>query len=354
MAVDSLCGLDRFFRFWGINMSSSGSSGGSTTTTQELPSWAQPAAQQLLSQGEALSQAPVPQYTGQTVAGINGTQSGGIAGVTGAATNAQGIASQAQGYTAGLQANPNGFQTSNPYTGNVTASTAATQFADPNGNPALASQIDAGNTAITNQYSNVTAPTTLAQFRNAGAFGGSAQDQATGQQEYQLGQALASNTSNLENNAYNTAAGVAQTNAAQTNAVNLANQSVGTNANATENTLNSNNYNTQQGNILTGLGTTLNANNSAGTLAGQQITAGGVTQQNSQDELNAAYQQFLNQVNAPYQQESTLSSALSGALGSGAGTSISSSTAGTGNTLASALGLGTAGLGVANSASKSG
>lgn len=336
-------------------MSSSGSgSSGTQTTTQELPSWAQPAAQQLLTQGENLSQSPVPQYTGQTVAGLNGTQTGGIAGSTAAATNGQNLAGNASSYAGSLEANPNGYSTSNPYTGNVTASTAADQYADPSSNPALQSEIAAGNTAITNQYSNVTAPTTLAQFRNAGAFGGSAQMEATGQQEYQLGQALSSNTANLENNAYNTAAGVATNVAAQQNQVGEQNQSVGTNAAATENALNSSNYNTQQGNTINALGTATNANNSAGTLASQQTAAGSTQQQNTQDELNAAYQQWENAANAPYAQESTLSSALSGALGSGAGTSVSSQTAGTGNTLGSALGLGSTALGVANSAAKSG
>lgn len=328
-------------------MSSSGS-GGSSTTTQELPDWAQPYAQQLLSTGSNLANSPVPQYSGQTVAGLNSTQTGGIQGVANSAQNQAGAANAANNYAASEVANPNGYQVSNPYTGNVSASTAADSYADPSNNPALASSIAAGNQAITQSYNATTAPTTLAQFRNAGAFGGSAQQQATSNNEYQLGNALSNNTANMENSAYNTAAGVAVNNANQANAVNEENQSVGTNANAATNSLNSSNYYAQQGAINNSLAGATNANAGAATTSGDAINAGGVAQQNSQDQLNAQYQQWYNQANAPYQQESTLSSALSGALGSGAGTSSSSSTAGAGSSLATLLGLGTAGVGAYN------
>jgi hypothetical protein len=324
--------------------SGGGGSGGSSTTTQELPGWAQPYAQELAQRGESLSNTSVPTYGGQTVAGLSGTQQGGIANTQNATQQAQNIGNQAQNWATGVTS-ASGPSISNPYTGNVSASTAANAFANPANNPYLAASVNASNQQITDAYNNSTAPTTLAQFRNAGAFGGSAQDQYTGTQEKQLATSLANNTANMYNGAYNTAAGVASQNAAQQNAVGLANQAVGTNANNAYNQNVSSNYfqNGYLGNAA--IGTAVNANNAYGTNAGALTQAGGLQQQNNQDQLNAMYQQWYNQVNQPYGQLSTLSSALSGSLGSGAGTSVSTSKPGSGSTLGTALGLGQLGLG---------
>jgi len=324
---------------------SSGGSGGSTTTTTELPSWAQPYAQQLLQQGSALSQQSVPQYTGQEVAGLSSTQNAGLNNLNSSANNGQLIANEANGF-AQQQAASSAPAISNPYTGNVTASTAANQYADASNNPYLNSAVNASNQAITQAYNSVTAPTTLAQFRDAGAFGGSAQQQATSNNEYQLGNALSNNTANMENSAYNTAASVASQNAAQQNAVNLSNQAIGTNANNAYNSQLSSNYFNNGYLDNSALQTAASANNTAGSLANTQLTGGATEQQNTQDQLNAAYQQWYNQVNQPYANLSTLSSALSGALGSGAGTSLSQTNPGSSNTLASLLGLGATGAGL--------
>ncbi len=323
---------------------SSPSSGGTTTTKTELPDWAQPYAKQLLERGAALSNQEVPQYNGQLVAGMNGTQTGAISGLTGAAANQAGTATAASNIAQQL-AGGSAYQTSNPFTGNVTASTAANSYADPANNPYLASTVAASNKQITDAYQNTTAPTALAQFRNAGAFGGSAQAQVTGQNEQNLATALSNNTAGMYNSAYNTAANVASQNAAQQNQVNLANQSVGTAANQASNAQNSSNYynwlNAQQA-ALTGAS---NANNASSNLYGNQYAGGAAQQANSQSQLDAAYQQWWNKVNAPYAQLSTLSSALSGALGNGTGTSVTSQSGCSGGLLASLLGAGTAGLG---------
>lgn len=317
--------------------SGGGSSGGTSTTTTDLPSWAQPYASDLLQRGSDLSNTTVPTYTGQMTAGLSGTQQAGLNSVNAAASNAGGLANATS--NAATNAANQGLNVSNPYSGNIQASTAANSFADPSNNPYLANSVNASNQAITQAYNSSTAPQTLAQFRNAGAFGGSAQQQATSNNQYQLGNALSNNTANMYNAAYNTAAGVASQNAQQQNTVNMSNQAIGTNANNAYNqNLSSNYYNT--------LGAAVNANNAYGTTGAGQLTAGGVQQQNSQDQLNSLYQQWYNQVNQPYAQLSTLSSALSGALGSGAGTSVTQQMPGSSNTLGSALGLGQIGAGL--------
>ena len=310
--------------------SGGGGGGGNTTTTQNLPDWAQPYASNLLQRGSDLSNTTVPQYQGQMVAGLSGTQQSGLNNLNSAAGNAVALSNQYAGSS--------GPQINNPYTGNVTASTAANQFANPANNPYLQNTVNAANQQITQAYNNSTAPQTMAQFRNAGAFGGSAQQQATSNNEYQLANALSNNTANMYNSAYNTAAGVASQNAAQQNMVNMGNQAIGTNANNAYNQLRSQNY-FNNGYLQSGL------NTSAGALAGQQMQGGQIQQQNNQDQLNAQYQQWYNNVNQPYAQLSTLSSALSGALGSGAGTSISRQMPGSGNMMGTLMGLGSLGLG---------
>jgi hypothetical protein len=331
-------------------MSSKGG-GGSSTTTQELPEWAQPYAQQLLQRGADLSNQAVPTYNGQMTAGLSDATQAGISGLGSVAGSAQNTSDAAANYYKSLMGS-NGAQISNPFTGNNSAATASSVYSNPGNNPYLAASVDAANSRITDAYSNVTAPTTLAQFRNAGAFGGSAQDQYTGTQQKQLAQALSDNTSGMYNSAYNTAAGIdanlqAQ-NASQTNAVNMANQSVGTSANNAYNSQNSSNYYSNINAILQGLQGATSANTAAGTAAGNLATGGQIQQQNSQDALNSAYQQWYNQVNAPYTQLSTLSGALSGALGSGTGVSTTSQQAGSGNSLATLLGLGATGIGAYN------
>ncbi|MCA7960656.1 hypothetical protein LGM14_24440 [Burkholderia multivorans] len=327
-------------------MADSGGGGGSQTTTTDLPDWAKPYALDLLKRSSDLSKQDIPQYSGQTVADLNQTQTGAIQGLTNAAGNQAGTAAAAMDYYRSLTGNPNGFSISNPFTGNVTASNAAANFADPANNPYLAQTVASSNQAITDAYKNGTAANTLAQFRNAGAFGGSAQQQVTSQNEQNLARALNDNTSSMYNSAYNTAANVATQNAAQQNAVNLANQSVGTAANTAYNSQASQNYQNQQGNILGALGTATGANTATSSLYGNQLTGGTVAQSNDQDRLNALYQQWFNRVNQPYQQLSILSKGLSGALGSGAGITSTTQSGGGGSGMGTLLGLGQLGLGI--------
>jgi hypothetical protein len=328
-------------------MSSGGGGGGSSTTTQELPDWAQPYAQQELQRGADLSNQAVPQYGGQMVAGLTPDQQAGIAQTGQVAGGTQNLANTASNYYQQM-AGGQGYQVSNPFTGNVSASTAANPFMDPSNNPYLAASVAGANQQITDAYSNVTAPTTLAQFRNAGAFGGTAQQQATGAQEKSLADSLSANTANMYGGAYNTAAGVAQNVAQQQNQVGMANQAVGTQAGTAAQQLGEGSYYSNINSILQSLQGATGAQSAAGQAAAGQISAGGIQQQTNQDALNAAYQQWYNQVNQPYQQLSTLSSALSGALGSGAGTAMTQQNPGTANTIGTALGLGQTALGAYN------
>lgn len=287
---------------------SGGGGGGSSTTTQELPGYAQPAAQEILSRGESLSNQAIPQYDGPTYAGMNGTQNNAIQGMVNL-SNSGGVAGQVSGSVANT-ANNGG---NNYGTVNATQATAAQNPYASLNNPYLPQMVNAANQQTTQAYNN-SAMNLNAQFAGSGAFGGSAQQNAVNDANRTLGTTLANNSANIYNNAYNTAASAANTNATLATQASLANQ----NANLQAAGLNSNNYNTAQGRALSaaGLATGLDAD----TLS--QLNAaytGGTAQQTAQqNQYNADYQKWYSNAMQPYEQLGILQSALSGALGQGA------------------------------------
>jgi hypothetical protein len=320
----------------------SGSSGGSSTSTTELPGYAQPAAQQILSTGTQLSQQAIPQYQGQTYAGMNGTQNNAISGMTNLA-NSGGVTGQVAGSVAGM-ANNGG----NNY-GNVSAQQAVAQqnpYASMS-NPYVSQEVNAANQQTTNAF-NANAMNSNAQFAGSGAFGGSAQQNAQNNNNVTLSNALANNSANIYGNAYNTAATAASTNALLGTQASEANQSAGLQAAS----LNSSNYNTAQARALgaAGLAPTLDA--STDNMYNAAYTGGTAQQTAAQNQDNAAYQSWYQNAMSPYEQLGILQSSLSGALGNGA-QGISSSTQ-SANPLGLAVGGATAGAGILSSLSSSG
>jgi hypothetical protein len=310
--------------------------GGSQTTKQELPDYAQPYAQQILQRGADLSNQQMPQYGGQLVAGLNDNQNAAINQVQGLATGGNPTLSAANNAATGIANNAsNPYQTSNQYIGqNVQAS--QNPYATMQ-NPYLDAQVNKAQTDITNQYKNGTSAQTMAQFRNSGAFGGSAMQQYQDQQNTNLANDLTNVESQLRGNAYaNTQAAAGQQAALNTQTA-LANQANNLNYTQGQNALNSQNYQAAQTNALNAasLAPSLNQANYYG--AGQLLNAGTIQQQAAQNQLGADYQQWYNREYSPYQQLGVLQSALSGALGSGAQGVTTASQSG-GNALTGALG----------------
>jgi hypothetical protein len=315
-------------------MSGGSSSGGSQTTTQALPGYAQPAAQQILSTGTDLANQQMPQYGGQLVAGLNGNQNAAINQVQ--QLNAQGNAALngANQYVANATTNGGNAYApqTNQYVGqNVQAS--QNQYATMD-NPYLDQQVNKAQTDLTNQYNAGTAAQTMAQFRNAGAFGGSAMQQTQDQQNNQLANALTNVDTQLRGNAYASTQQAAGNQASLDTATNLANQSNNLNYTQLNNALNSQNYNAGQSNALSAASLAPNLNQANYYGAGQLMNAGTQQQTQNQNELNAQYQQWYNQAYSPYQQLGVLQSALSGALGNGAQGVTTSTQSGGSNTAA--------------------
>lgn len=327
-------------------MSGGTSGGGSQTTTTALPDYAQPAAQSILSQGTALSQQQMPQYTGQLVAGMNGNQNQAIDQVQNLATQGNPALSAANNYVAGAASNGGNAYApqSNQYVGqNVQASQNPYATMD---NPALDGQINKAQTDLSNQYAAGTGAQTMAQFRNAGAFGGSAQQEATTANNNQLANALTNVDTQMRGNAYANTQAAAGQQAALNTQTGLANQSNNLNYTQQNNALNSQNYNTGQSNALSASSLAPNLNQANYYGAGQLMNAGTQQQAQSQNDLNAQYQQWYNQAYSPYQQLGVLQSALSGALGNGAQGVSTSTQSGGSNTAALAGGAAALGGGL--------
>ncbi|MEX3840265.1 hypothetical protein [Paraburkholderia sp. BR10882] len=329
---------------WGhcIPMGSSGSSGGSSTTTTELPGYAQGTAQDILSKGTSLSNSAIPQYTGQTYAGMNSTQNNAIQGMSNLA-NSGGVTGQVSGAVSQMANNGgNGY-------GNVAAQT-ATASQNPYAsmsNPYLAQQVNAANQQTTQAF-NQNAMNLNSQFAGSGAFGGSAYQNAVNDQNRTLGTALANNSANIYGNAYNTAAQAASVNASLGTQASLANQSAGLQAA----NLNSNNYNTAQARALTAAGLAPTLDSSTINQLNAAYTGGTAQQTAAQNQLNSQYQQWYQNAMQPYEQLGIEQGALSGALGNGAqGITSSSQSA---NPLGLAVGGLTAGAGILSSLSSSG
>ena len=75
-------------------------------------------------------------------------------------------------------------------------------------------------------------------------------------------------------------------------------------------------YETNAQRQMQALGMAPNFGNQAYTDAQQLLNAGGVAQNNAQDQADFNYQQYMNQQNYPLQQLSALSGTLSGQMGS--------------------------------------
>jgi hypothetical protein len=315
-------------------MSSGG--GGSQTTTQSLPGYAQPYAQQILQQGATLSQQQMPQYTGQLAAGLTPGQQSGIDSINSMAGQSNPTLNAANSAAQGAISNANNpYQTSNQYIGqNVQASQNPYATMD---NPDLDAQVNKAQTDLTNQYAAGTAASTMAQFRNSGAFGGSAQQETQQLNQNQLANALTNVDTQLRGNAYAGTQAAAGQQAALNTSTNLANQTNNLGYTQQQNALNSQNYQNAQNNALQGASLAPSLNQAGYYGADQQLQAGQTQQATNQNQLGAQYQQWYNQAYSPYQQLGVLQSALSGALGSGS-QGVTQSTQSGGNGITGALG----------------
>lgn len=299
---------------------SSAPSNTTSTTTTELPAWAQPYATSLLNRGSALSNQDMPVYTGQRSADLNSTQQAGINMATNRATN--GSAEINAGSTA-LQNTLNGNY--------LNRDTGTNQYmgAQPTGtnaymgdNPYLQSTIDKAAGDITRGY-NGAVNSTDATMARAGAFGGSAWQQAQNGNSKNLADSLTNSADSLRMQNYTQSAQL------QENALNRDQSAWTANAGLAENGLNRNQtaYATERANQMNGLSTALNYGNQAYTDAAQLSAAGDTQYGATQQQLTDAQNLFNEQAAAPYKSLDVLGNSIRGAVGGGSTVSSSAPSA---------------------------
>ena len=294
----------------------------STQVTQtNLPAYAQPYFEDILSKSQSLAAAPYQPYTGNQIAPLSGLQNQAIStvqnsqGVYQPYFNAAGqglgsVANTAQNLSFNPQTATNSYtaQSFNPqqFTGDQVA-----QYMNPYLQQSLAPQIQLLNQQYAQQGNQLNS-----QAAANGAFGGYRQGIQQSQNTLNNNLAFNSLVSQGYNNAYQNAASqfnTSQQQAAQAAAMNNQNQqqqaALGLQATGmnNQNALNAAQLQLQGGQLglsaaqaQAGLGTA--AQGAAQSDANALLNMGTIQQNQSQTELNTAYQNFLNQTYAPYQQ----------------------------------------------------
>lgn len=145
------------------------------TTTQQLPAYAQPYAEELMSRGAGLSNKQYTPYEGQRIADLNSAQDSALQMTTGQALN--------------------GFQGQGDV-GDLYQRTVRGDYLTPNSNPYLQATAD----AIGTNYNRTTGAQNASMQRTAGAFGNSGLGQKMAMDNGQLAGSL----NNLYANNYNT------------------------------------------------------------------------------------------------------------------------------------------------------
>jgi hypothetical protein len=187
-------------------------------------------------------------------------------------------------------------------------------------NPYLSQVINNTNSDITRAFTNSTMPQTDASMARAGAFGGSAWQQANAENNRQMAAELAKNTANMRMNDYQTQQQLAE---------NLAQRQ-------------SQAYGAERGNMMGAVGAGQQLSNQAYTDAQNMLGVGDISRDYQQTMDNQNYQNFLNQQNWPLQNLDILANAVRTGMGGG-GSSVSSSSMPTVNRTASMIGGAAAG-----------
>lgn len=266
-------------------MGSKSPSNTTSTSTTELPKWAQGSAQELLNRGAALSRQEMPVYDGQRSADLNGMQTQGMSMVQNRALNGSAdinAGSQALQGTLGGQ-----------YLGRDTGTNA--YMGD---NPYLQASIDKAAGDITRNYHGAVNATDATMAR-AGAFGGSAWQQAQDANSRNLAQGLQDSATSMRMQNYNQSAGLAEAKLDRNNSA----------------------FQAERANQMAGLPLALQYGNQAYTDAAQLQGAGEIQYGADQQKLTDQMDYFNEKAQSPYKQLDVLGNTIRAAVGGGSSVS---------------------------------
>lgn len=272
------------------------------TQISDLPDWAKGYAQNVLAKGQALTEQKYQPYTQQRIAGFTPLQEQAFQGAANLGPTAQTAMGSGLAAAAGAGALGTGYQ-AGQFSGGRFTPRAAQQYMNPFVESSLAPQI-----ALAQQEQGRQAAQMAGQATQAGAFGGSRFGVQQAQQNLNNQLAL----QNLVGQGYNTAYQQAQNQFNQDMARRMQAQQLGEQ---------SRQFGAGLG--MQGLQTGLQAASTLGGLGQQQFaqqqgaiqaqaTAGQQQQALQQKSLDTAYQDYLTQLNYPYQQLSYMSNLVRG------------------------------------------
>jgi len=279
-------------------------------TTTELPSWAQASAHNLLDRGNALSMKEMPVYDGQRSASLNGMQQQGMSMVQNRAQNGSteiNAGSQTLQGTLGGQYLGRDTGTNQYMGGQPTG-----QNAYMGDNPYLQQSIDKAAGDITRNYNGAVQGTDATMAR-AGAFGGSAWQQAQEGNSRNLAQGLSDSATSMRMQNYNQSAGLAESALArgqqawQTNA-GLADTGLARNQAAFEG---------ERARQMAGVPLALQYGNQAYTDAAQLQGAGEIQYGADHQQLADQMAYFNEKAQSPYKQLDVLGNSIRAAVGGG-------------------------------------
>ncbi|MBY4946997.1 hypothetical protein K6V92_10240 [Cupriavidus respiraculi] len=260
---------------------SGNSNSGQQTTRVELPGYVAPYASQLMERAHGLSWEDVPQYGGQRTAGLNSDHYAALDAIRNRALNGSADINAARGNLAAtMQGQYFKPAEVNPYAG---------------ANPYLDQAIQKTQGDIAKSYATGTGAQTMAQFRNAGAFGGSAMMEQQDMQNRALGDSLSNASSSMRMQDYGNQQQLAESRAARGDQL----------------------WNAERQRQIQGMMFAPQLANTDYQNYQALLGAGDITREAQQSALNDDYARWQDWVNAPYQQLETLSNAIMGATGGG-------------------------------------
>ncbi len=154
----------------------------SQTTTQSMPAWMQPYAENYLKRASQVADLPYQQYSGQRVASFNPAQQYGMNAIANRAMSGSPIMSTAS---------------------QTLQDTAGGKYLGA-GNPYLQQQIDATSGDIVRNYNLAVRPQQQAREAQSGSFGNTGLQQQQNEQQRQLAQTLGNVSSGMRMQGYNT------------------------------------------------------------------------------------------------------------------------------------------------------
>lgn len=246
-----------------------------STTQQELPGYAQPFAQSLLSRGYDLSNTPYQSYGGQRVADLTPEQQTGLAMTRERALGGAADVNAARGQ--GLATSMGAYFGASPSAG-MLQSTIAGDYLRPESNPYLAANVNKAMDDVSGKLN--------AQFNSAGGYGGSAHQETAARELGALANQMYGQNYLAERGQQMQAANLASGEFAQ-----------------------------ERANQMRAMGMAPQMGQLDYADASAMLGVGDVYGQRQQQLLNQQYEAWNNAINYPYQQLDVLSNALAGATG---------------------------------------